>query len=139
MEWVNWIYLITPLTANITAHIIKYVINKHTDKKTKLKSFFHSGGAVSAHSATFFSLATIIGLLDGFTSAIFAVVLCLAILVSYDSIKVRRATGEQGDAIAKLVKTSEKPFNAHGHTPTEMILGVIWGILIGVSLYMVFL
>lgn len=137
MEWANWVYLIVPLTANVTAHAIKFIIKLGNDRKTKLRDFFCSGGAVSAHSATFSSLAVIVGLMNGFDSAIFAVSLCLAVLVSYDSIKVRRATGEQGDALAKMIKSNKIPFNAHGHTPLQMVLGVAWGVLIGVSIYLI--
>jgi acid phosphatase family membrane protein YuiD len=137
MEWTNWLYLIVPIVANVSAHAIKYSVKLSIDHKTKPKTFFHSGGVVSAHNATFFSLATLVGLVNGFDTPLFAIAAFLACVVAYDSINVRRATGEQGDALAKLVKSGKKPFNALGHTPTEMILGAVWGILLGIGAYLI--
>ena len=134
MEWTNWLYLAVPLVANITAHAIKYSVKITSEKRGTL---FQSGGAISAHNATLFSLATLIGLMNGFDTPLFAVAAFLAAVVAYDSINVRRATGEQGDALKKLVKSRQKPFNAHGHTPLEMILGAVWGILLAVVSYLV--
>ena len=133
----EWVYLIVPVVANVTDHLVKFIVKLIADKDTKLKTFFCSGGVMSAHSATVFSLATIIGLLNGFDSALFALALLFAAVVAYDSINVRRATGEQGDALDKLVNSKQKPFNAHGHTPREMVLGSIWGIAVGIVTYLI--
>jgi len=132
MEWSNWIYLVAPLVANITAHLVKFIHKRFKNRNTKFKSFFCSGGVLSAHNAMVFTLATIVGLLNGFNSAVFAVSAFFAVVIAYDSINVRRATGEQGDVISKVLSVDKKPFNAYGHTPIEMILGVIWGILVGI-------
>jgi Uncharacterized protein conserved in bacteria len=133
----EWMYLIVPVVANVTAHGVKFITKLIADKNTKLTAFFCSGGIMSAHNATVFSLATLIGFTNGFTSALFALALVFAVVVAYDSVNVRRATGEQGDALKKLVDSKLKPFNAYGHTPIEMILGSVWGILIGILAYLV--
>jgi acid phosphatase family membrane protein YuiD len=94
----------------------------------------------SAHSAAVVAMLTIIGLKDGIETGLFGLALLFAIIVMYDAVKVRRSSGEQGQAIHKLIKeTGSKaklPRVAMGHTPTEVALGAVLGAAIGLVVFL---
>jgi hypothetical protein len=80
----------------------------------------------------------------GFQSVAFAIAFTLAAIVMYDAMGVRRAAGEQAEAINELREkisedqVEEDPFpewgkplrEALGHKPTEVISGAILGIAV---------
>lgn len=131
------IYLIAGGSAWLIAQSTKYVLvtikNKKLDKVNRL---YLSGGMPSAHSATTMAMLTTIGLINGVDSAIFALAALMTSIVIYDAIMVRRSSGEQGIAIAELIKEQkskvEVPFLALGHNWIEALAGSILGIIIGV-------
>ena len=92
------------------------------------------------HSSLVMSLATGVGLLDGFNSTLFTVCLVLALVVMYDAAGVRRAVGEQAKILnnfnnslppkgPRLMQKNLKELI--GHTPLQVVLGAFLGILIG--------
>lgn len=129
-------YLITIFIAWFGAHVIKYIVEylKKEDRGFRLQ-LFASGGMPSSHSATVMSITTIIGLRDGIGSGLFGLAAMLALIVMYDSMKVRRSSGEQGKAICELIKEQKSdvkfPRVSKGHTPLEVALGALLGLLIG--------
>jgi acid phosphatase family membrane protein YuiD len=99
-----------------------------------------SGGMPSSHSATVVAMATIIGLHDGIGSGLFALSALFALIVMYDAMKVRRSSGEQGEAIRELIKEQKSkvklPRAAKGHTPMEVIAGASLGFVVGVIVFL---
>ncbi len=99
-----------------------------------------SGGMPSAHSATVVAMTTIIGLKDGIDSGLFGLAVLFSLIVMYDAMKVRRSSGEQGLAIHALIKESKSkvklPRVAKGHSPLEVVFGVILGLVIGVVVFL---
>ena len=93
----------------------------------------------SSHSAVVTSLATMIGKSQGIDSPIFALSVVFAFVVMYDATGVRRAAGKQAKLLNKIVETpglsgiqvSEKLVEVLGHTPTQVLVGAIIGILVG--------
>jgi len=133
------IYLLATISAWFVAQIIKYVY-------ASIKSgywfstlpFFRSGNMPSVHTATTVGLATVIGLVDGPNSAVFAIALLLMAIVAYDAMGVRRASGEQGLALHKLLKTGTlPPYQSLGHKPIEVAIGAGIGLI--TSLTVVFI
>ena len=98
----------------------------------------------SSHSAFVCSIAMGIGFREGFASSFFALAFMIAMVVMYDAMGVRRAAGEQAEAINELREkisedqVEEDPFpewgkplrEALGHKPTEVISGAILGIAV---------
>ena len=112
----------------------KYVVA--AIKMRTLKVFDHlyiSGNMPSAHSATMMSLVSIIGLKDGVGSGLFGLALALAAIV-------RRSVGEQGEAIKQVIDISKfdvsKPRSAKGHTPLEVVVGAVIGLLAGIVVFL---
>ena len=134
-------YLITILLAWLVAHIVKYIISTIKNEKQTIRSYlFVSGGMPSAHSTAVVAMATIIGLKDGVGSGLFGLAVLFAVIVMYDAMKVRRASGEQGMAIHKLIKdlnTKIKlPKVAKGHSPLEVAMGALLGATIGFVVFL---
>lgn len=129
-------YLIAVMAGWISAQSIKYVVvalkNHNFDH---IRQLYLSGNMPSAHSATAVALATVIGLRDGIDGPIFALAALFAAVVMYDAVMVRRSVGEQGLALHKLIRSKSKtvalPRAAQGHTPLEVAVGALLGVVIG--------
>jgi len=128
-------YLIAPVMGYLVAQIIKFILLLRKDG-VQWQDLLQSGGFPSAHIAFMVALSTLIGLEQGIDSVYFAIVASLTAIIIYDSIGVRRTTGEQTAALRQLTKDGKKKFNyeihdSKGHTTTEAIAGFILGIIIG--------
>ena len=135
-------YLLTIALSWVVAQGAEYIIvaikNHNFDH---LRQLYLSGNMPSAHSATVMSMATIIGLKNGFDSAIFGVAIMVAMVVMYDAVMVRRSVGEQGLALQELIRAAKDnervviPRAAKGHTPLEVAVGGILGVMIGLVVF----
>ena len=93
----------------------------------------------SSHSAVVVGLATLIGKYEGVNTPIFAVALIFSFIVMYDAAGVRRAAGKQAKLLNQIVETpglsgiqvSEKLVEVLGHTPIQVIVGAIIGVIAG--------
>jgi len=123
------------------AQASKYAIASiRTRKFESIRLFNHSGSMPSAHSSSVIALLVVIGFKDGLGSAVFGIAALFAAVVMYDAINVRRSSGEQGAALTGLFKdlkrTSKIPFRvAKGHTPLEVLGGIIVGSIVGIVVY----
>lgn len=120
----------------ILAQGLKYVFAVIKTKQIgNFRQFYTSGNMPSSHSACVVGLATVVGLQDGFGSALFGIMFLFAAIVMYDAVMVRRSSGEQGLAIQQLIKLGKSnivlPRAAKGHTPVEVLAGAVLGIAIG--------
>lgn len=129
------IYIIAALGSWVVAQAFKYLYESYRRRSFKnAKHIYLTGGMPSAHSATVVALATIIGLKNSFDSAIFALALVFAVVVVYDSVMVRRSSGEQGEALVGLIKEQKSkvklPFVAKGHSIKQALAGVLLGVIV---------
>lgn len=94
----------------------------------------------SSHSAVVTSIATLVGRIEGFDTPIFGVSVIFAFIVMYDAAGVRRAAGKQAKLLNKIVDTpglsgvevSERLVEVLGHTPIQVFVGAIIGIIAGI-------
>ena len=90
----------------------------------------------SGHAASFTAATLSIGFYDGFTSNLFALAICMTLIVLYDATHVRYAVGEQGKALNKVI---EKPLKVvEGHTFLEVCAGVLLGVIISLIIWKIF-
>lgn len=134
-------YIVAIMAAWMSAQGVKYVILSVRHRSfNHVRQLYMSGKMPSAHSATVAAVAILIGLKEGFGSALFGLALLIAAIVMYDAMMVRRSSGEQGTAIQELIREQHSkvplPRAAKGHTPAEVAAGAILGTGIG---YVVFL
>lgn len=132
-------FAVTALSSWGIAQILKVFIHLMVVKKFEISRLFGDGGMPSGHSATVSSLATITGLICGFESFEFAMSAILAIVVCHDAMGVRRETGRQAVILNEIMGyfenlvsndnlPGEKLKEFVGHTPFQVIAGVILGI-----------
>lgn len=133
-------YIIIPILTWLFIQCFKVIYDLIVTKKFNFKRIMGAGGMPSSHSAVVMSLTVLIGKEYGFNSAIFAACFMFSFVVMYDAAGVRRAAGKQARLLNKIVQTpglskvevQEKLVEALGHTPFEVIVGALIGILVGI-------
>jgi len=135
-------YLLAIMAAWLIAQGLKYVFGSVKSRTFgNYRQLYLSGNMPSAHTATVVALATVVGLINGFESAIFAVAALLAGVIMYDAIMVRRSSGEQGTAIQEIIKEVKSkvalPRAAKGHAPEEVLVGMLLGVAIGFAVFFI--
>ena len=154
--------LITAFIAILFTQVIKFPIAYLTNrKKAKISVITSSGGMPSSHSAAVSSLITALILDYGFSSPLVAISTIFGVIIMFDSMGVRRQSGEQGIVldiiarhhIAEIESVKHHP-NEHsnplitqfdvnnydrmvinrylGHKPSEVIVGVITGMFVAI-------
>jgi len=132
-------FLLFPIISALFAQSIKFFINSNK-QKFSLKNLAAYSGMPSGHSAMIVSLATIVGLIEGFKSPLFAVCFVLAVIVIRDAIGFRQYLGQHGRVLNILVKdlkddqlldeTYPLLLEKIGHTPIQAFIGALIGFLI---------
>ncbi|EFR31515.1 divergent PAP2 family protein [Eremococcus coleocola] len=155
--------LLTSLAAILLAQLIKYPIAAIFNKRAaKINIITSTGGMPSSHSAAVSSLISALIFEYGFASPYVAIATVFGVIIMFDSMGVRRQSGEQGvvlDILARhhqhILEKEEKPRKETsvnpidltnslinydqmvikrymGHTPSEVIAGIIFGALVAV-------
>lgn len=133
------IALIT-LFSGFVAQAIKIVSYYIEHKRINFKRFYETGGMPSSHASTAMTLTLSVGLTEGFSSIAFIIALYFSVIIMYDAAGIRRAAGKQAAILNKIVSeikagkhiTEERLVEFLGHTPMEVIMGAILGILIAI-------
>lgn len=132
-------YIYIPFFLWFSIQTFKVIYDLVTTKKFNFKRIMGAGGMPSSHSAIVTGLATLIGKYEGVDTPIFALALIVAFVVMYDACGVRRAAGKQAALLNKIVETpglsgvqvSERLVEVLGHTPTQVIVGALIGVIVG--------
>lgn len=132
-------YLYLPFLVWFCIQTFKVIYDLVTTKKFNFKRIIGAGGMPSSHSAVVTCLATLIGKSEGVDSIMFAMATIFAMVVMYDAAGVRRAAGKQARILNKIVETpgltgievQEKLVEVLGHSPTQVFVGAIIGIIVG--------
>ena len=139
LEFVTNEVFLVPACAWIIAQICKATLNFIITKSFSPARLFGDGGMPSGHSATVMALVVMCGVTSGFGSTSFGISIVLAAIVMHDALGVRRETGKQGEVLNQIlsqVLVEGKPITEKqlkelvGHTPLEVLGGVIVGALI---------
>jgi acid phosphatase family membrane protein YuiD len=120
----------------VVAQTIKMIYSLSKTRRLDFSYMVSTGGMPSAHSAMATSLATSLGLCQGFDSAIFAFGCAFAIVVMFDAQSVRKAAGEQAQLLNQIVDellhehhlSENKLKELLGHTRLEVFMGLLTGI-----------
>lgn len=126
------------------AQALKVIFVLVKEKKFDIARFVGSGGMPSSHSSFVLALTTAVGYETGLNSALFAVCIVFSFVVMYDAAGVRRAAGKQAKILNTIIEnfgheapdiTGERLKELLGHTPVEVFVGALLGILISVLMY----
>lgn len=127
----------------LVAQVLKTLIHLILTKRFVVERMVGSGGMPSCHSATVCGLATAAGIKYGGGSFEFAIAVMLSIIVMYDAMGVRRETVKQGQVLNEMmeiftnmgnqISPEAKLKELVGHTPLQVLMGAILGIIIAVT------
>ena len=146
------------VTSWFSAQLIKTILTFFRFREVRLERMFGAGGMPSSHSALVCSMTVGMAKLVGFDSPLFGVTFAFAMVVMYDAMGVRRAAGEQAKVLNRIIfsrvfdllneeidedfgerEGEERPDGAPdqkelkeylGHTPLEVLGGMLLGVLI---------
>ena len=133
------------------AQVTKLLINFLLSRKWNVERLWGAGGMPSAHSSMVCALTVSIARFYGVNTPVFALAVMFAFVTMYDAMGVRRETGEHAKLLNKYlnqieIKNADKDGDGIpegkideidlkeyiGHTPLEVLGGVLMGILIGI-------
>ncbi len=139
--WSNKI-LMAALIGWFSAQLAKTVVHLCIYREWKFERMVGSGGMPSSHAATVCALSTSALLHYGIGSPIFALCFVLAAVVLHDARGVRLETGKQARMITAITNFIEKSYNRDvfpemelkelvGHTPLQVLVGSLQGVVVG--------
>ena len=128
-----------PVLLWLFVQVFKFLTDLIINRKVNIKRLVGAGGMPSSHSAIVCVLAVLIGREYGFDSGNFGIATIMAFVVMYDAAGVRRAAGKQARILNKILETpglttgevQEKLVEVLGHTPVQVFVGAILGIIVG--------
>ncbi len=131
------------LTAWILAQLLKIPIHYLVNHEWHFGLLFTSGGMPSSHTALMTATTLAIGLYVGFGSPLFALAFAISMIVIYDAAGVRRQAGIHAQRINLLLHELFKgnPISQDllkeviGHTPQQVIGGIILGSMIALGFW----
>ena len=125
-------------TCIVLTQFIKCFFHLIIKRQLDLRLFTTTGGMPSSHSAGVMGLSTSVGLIQGFSSLEFAIAIGYAVIVMYDAAGVRRAAGKQAACLNRIImdiykqdlqEAGGKLKELLGHTPMQVFVGAVWGII----------
>lgn len=130
--------LIASLLGWALAQFLKVVTYRISSGRLDFRMWTSAGGMPSSHSAFVAGLATAVALLDGVQSSLFATTVVFASIVMYDASGVRQAASQQARILNQIVEelfaghpiSEERLKELLGHTPIQVLVGAILGILV---------
>ena len=135
--------LFTVVSAWFTASLLKAIFYAIQKKKINFRRLIGNGGMPSTHSASVVSLAYAVGFKEGWNSTALAISLVLAFIVMIDASGVRLAASKHAKALNQITEEVFKDGQFHfekfnellGHTPTQVLVGGLIGLLTSVIFY----
>ncbi len=131
------------IAAGVLSQGIKFLMHAWKHKKADLALLvFEPGGMPSTHAAVVTALTTTL-YLRRVDTATFAVSLIFSLIVMTDAIGVRREAGETARRMNQLIITMrrtriEKVHEVFGHTPVQVVAGVILGLVVALFFFSYF-
>ena len=139
-------HLLTALAAMVLAQILKVFFDYWRTKSWQKALLLSTGGMPSSHSSVAVALAVSVGIYEGFETTLFAISAVLALVVMHDAQGIRRAAGQQAEAInflfSKLedqgIKLDKKLKELLGHRPIEVMAGGLLGLIVALAAFVIF-
>jgi hypothetical protein len=125
------------LVGGFGAQLLKLLIFFFRHKSLSWHDLVVTGGMPSSHSAFVVSLASMVYLEEGISTA-FVISLVLALIVLRDAFGVRRTVGMEGKQIEKLLKLHKLKSKFHysmGHTPLQVVVGAAIGLASSLAVF----
>ena len=133
--------LIVSVVAWTMAQLSKLWIILLRERRLDLPNVMSAGGMPSSHSAVVVALATRVGMVDGVASTTFAIAFVFAGVVLYDAAGIRRAVSIQARILNRMLEevieyqrfSEKRLLELLGHTPFEVFVGLLLGVVTALS------
>lgn len=133
------------LAAWLIAQILKIPSEYLRSRKWMWAMFFAAGGMPSSHTALMVSGALAVGLYHGFDNPLFGMAVAVTMIIAHDAAGVRRQAGKHAERLNVLfsellqghILSEGELKEVIGHTPLEVIGGIILGLLIATLQWLV--
>lgn len=119
----------TGLSGWLAAQLIKTLWQMWKERRITFSRLVGSGGMPSSHTSLVMSMSVMTGRVAGFDSVLFAIAMCLSLIVMYDACNVRQEAGNHARLLNRLHNADLK--ESLGHTGREVLAGAVLGVLIG--------
>ena len=137
--------LIAGLIAWAMAQLVKIPLDYLRTRRWNWALLFTTGGMPSSHSALVTATTLAIGLYYGFDNPIFALGVAFTMIVTYDAAGVRQQAGIHAQRINIIFEELMRghPINENdlrevlGHTPLEVTGGILLGLVVATSQWLV--
>jgi len=153
--------LVAAMASIFISQVTKIPLGYFLNRPVTITLMFSTGGIPSSHSAGVTALITAIIIEYGWASPFTAISLTFGVLVMFDSMGVRRQSGEHGIIINELIRDIQilaKPLDDDdeidvqeeietdsirstqflGHKPIEVLFGMIYGVILSLIIYYLF-
>lgn len=153
--------LVAAMLAIFITQVTKIPVAYLLKRPVTISLMFSTGGMPSSHSSGVTALITAIVVQHGWASPLTAIAMTFGILVMFDSMGVRRQSGEHGVIINELIddiqllgksltgstaeQLQEELDNSYmhqdvflGHKPVEVLFGSLYGIILSLIIYALF-
>lgn len=132
-----------------SAQVIKFIIVLCYHHTLQWERLVGPGGFPSSHTSFVVATTAALGIKNGIHSDIFALAIVVSCIVMYDASSVRLETGKQAQVLNQIMayfrdKAIPVHLNGHalkellGHTPIEVMGGLILGIIVAFIQYYCF-
>ncbi len=133
--------LVTACLAWGLAQFSKLLLVLLREREFQISYMTSAGGMPSSHSAVVVALATRIGMEEGVASTAFAIAFVFAGVVLYDAAGIRRAVSVQARILNRMLEevieyqrfNEKRLLELLGHTPFEVFVGSLLGLLVALS------
>lgn len=138
--------VIAAFIAWFSAQLIKVILTLVIHKSFDLERMFGAGGMPSSHSALVVALTVMVARLRGPGSLEFAICAVFGLIVLYDAMGVRRQAGKHAKMLNFFATAFQKESEQNsrtpkvkfeelkeliGHTPLEVLGGIVLGAVVG--------
>lgn len=133
------------LIAWLLAQVIKLPLDFFRTRKWNWSLMLTTGGMPSSHSSLMTATTLAIGLYHGLDDPLFALGVAITMIVTYDAAGVRQQAGIHAQRINVLFDELLKghPINQRdlreviGHTPLEVIGGILLGLVVSTTQWLI--
>lgn len=138
--------LIIPIFAGIFVQAIKLLTDGIRGNFDFIHMWASYGGMPSSHAAFVVALAAEVGFREGLESTAFAISAVFGLLILRDALGLRTHLGNQGKALNKIIelhhaesKDTIPPLEERiGHTPAQLLVGGLLGLVIVLVIQLLF-
>jgi len=121
----------------------KIIIGIIQNRRFNFSWLLGTGGMPSSHSAAVASLAVCVGKEEGFASPFFAICFIFALVTMFDAQTWRRSIGVQASILNRMMDDlhegrqigEQRLKELVGHTPIEVFIGALIGIVVPLLIY----